>query len=127
MNKPIDVLRKLVEQIENGNLTDDHDHSFNLNSAFIDAQVFLSAAVWEPMMRIVWSGIWGNVIEDEITQDTVRYGTASERRGIPSVWSKVVVRDTNTAKIVLADAILAVQEAPNKPTEKHLKRGSGTT
>ena len=111
MNKPIDVLRKLVEQIEKGHLTDDHGHSFDMNVAFIDAQELLSAAVWEPTMRIVWSGIWGNVIEDEITQDAVRYGTATERSS-PSVWSKVVVRDTNMAKMILANAILAAQEAP---------------
>jgi len=43
MVKALDVLCKLVEQIEKSALTDDHGHSFDMNVALIEAQEFLCA------------------------------------------------------------------------------------
>ena len=36
---PIELLKKLVEQIERCNPTDDHGHDFKMNQAFIEAKV----------------------------------------------------------------------------------------
>jgi len=36
-----ELLRKLVEQIEIGNLTDEHGHNFKMNIAFLNAKAFL--------------------------------------------------------------------------------------